>query len=479
MTTTGRIKEQARKAFEEEVIHTRSYSAERDDNGLYVQEGLQKAWRNFCQGYMAGVDSEQARAQSTTTGVARKKSAEIGQQVGVLVQNDAGALAAVHDLGRVTWLDGGVAGQAARAQGGQEVEPVAFGSGDKVVEVGTYDGKPAVFVAPAEPAGTPGELAWPTTGEDRHRLVPGEWLMTFPTEEQAHEVAGALCGRPLKKLYEAHPQAEGEVCPLCEGYGGTYGLTTCNYCKGSGKRPQPPVEQAERKRFELWYNNHYDMELITGPDDVEASYEIWRAACAWQAARAQGGREPVAYFRFRSHRIAADDVIEGLEECGKNDQGDDGSPAFPVYDHPAKHEDAGVPDATPDVIEYVQRYGGGCRDCADRDGVCESGLPCSIKDSSNAISHVINALQYGLAHGYLSVQHPAQGREWVRCSERLPTEADEDPWGQVPVIAEPFGELNRPQLLNRENVEPLTLNFPNAIWTQTGLKRPTPPTDAD
>lgn len=39
-----------------------------------------------------------------------------------------------------------------------------------------------------------------------------------------------------------------------------------------------PSEQAERKRFELWYNNHYDMELITGPDDVEAAWEIWKAA---------------------------------------------------------------------------------------------------------------------------------------------------------------------------------------------------------
>lgn len=37
-------------------------------------------------------------------------------------------------------------------------------------------------------------------------------------------------------------------------------------------------EQAERKRFELWYNNHYDMELITGPDYVEAAWEIWKAA---------------------------------------------------------------------------------------------------------------------------------------------------------------------------------------------------------
>ena len=39
-------------------------------------------------------------------------------------------------------------------------------------------------------------------------------------------------------------------------------------------------EKAERKRFELWYNNHYDMELITGPDDVDAAWEVWKAALA-------------------------------------------------------------------------------------------------------------------------------------------------------------------------------------------------------
>lgn len=87
-------------------------------------------------------------------------------------------------------------------------EPIAFGSGDKTVEVGTYGGNPAVFVAPAEPAGTPGELASPTTGEDKHRLVPGEWVMTFPTEKQAFKVADALCGRRLKRLDGTRPHKD-------------------------------------------------------------------------------------------------------------------------------------------------------------------------------------------------------------------------------------------------------------------------------
>lgn len=52
--------------------------------------------------------------------------------------------------------------------------------------------------------------------------------------------------------------------------------------------------QAERKRFELWYNNHYDMELITGPDDVEAAWEIWKAAIDGTPAH------PIGYVGFSS-----------------------------------------------------------------------------------------------------------------------------------------------------------------------------------
>lgn len=37
-------------------------------------------------------------------------------------------------------------------------------------------------------------------------------------------------------------------------------------------------ERAERKRFEIWYNDNFDPELISGPDDVEAAWEVWQAA---------------------------------------------------------------------------------------------------------------------------------------------------------------------------------------------------------
>ena len=52
------------------------------------------------------------------------------------------------------------------------------------------------------------------------------------------------------------------------------------------------------------------------------------------------------------------------------------------------------------VVNYVLRYGGMCRNCADEDGVCpSSGLPCENADK--AVEHVLSALNYGINHGYI------------------------------------------------------------------------------
>ncbi len=54
----------------------------------------------------------------------------------------------------------------------------------------------------------------------------------------------------------------------------------------------------------------------------------------------------------------------------------------------------------PDVVRYVSRFGGFCRDCADEDGICpQSGLPCAGR--GKAIRFVLEALDYGLDHGFL------------------------------------------------------------------------------
>ncbi|MEK1893176.1 MAG: Lar family restriction alleviation protein [Rhizobium sp.] len=58
---------------------------------------------------------------------------------------------------------------------------------------------------------------------------------------------------------------------------------------------------------------------------------------------------------------------------------------------------------TDDLVRYISRYGGRCRDCADEDGVCPtSGLPCGGADK--AIRHVLKALNYGAANGFIAAR---------------------------------------------------------------------------
>lgn len=65
---------------------------------------------------------------------------------------------------------------------------------------------------------------------------------------------------------------------------------------------------------------------------------------------------------------------------------------------------------TQEVIDYISRYGGFCRDCADERGICpQSGLPCD--DRTKAIRHVLKAFNYGVKHGFLNEQDaPAKDR---------------------------------------------------------------------
>lgn len=110
----------------------------------------------------------------------------------------------------LVWDDVNAVRSALSANGG---EVMAFGNGDYTVEVGGYDDEHAVFVAPAIPPGRVGDLAEPTTGEDRHRLVPGERVMTFPTEAQAFAVAEAIAGRKINRVGDTHPAPSSVAVP--------------------------------------------------------------------------------------------------------------------------------------------------------------------------------------------------------------------------------------------------------------------------
>ena len=51
-----------------------------------------------------------------------------------------------------------------------------------------------------------------------------------------------------------------------------------------------------------------------------------------------------------------------------------------------------------DLVAFVSRFGGFCRDCADEDGVCPTkGLPCDSGLRAKAIDHVVAALNHRAA----------------------------------------------------------------------------------
>lgn len=74
--------------------------------------------------------------------------------------------------------------------------------------------------------------------------------------------------------------------------------------------------------------------------------------------------------------------------------------------------------ATEEVVGYVMRYGGMCRDCADENGICpRAGLPCESSPARKAVRHVIEAVNYGLRHGYLP--RAANKLTWASSTEEV------------------------------------------------------------
>lgn len=83
-----------------------------------IEHPINELWESFCDGSQWQINRPQF------TALCHSKTKQIGSPVGFLVENEAGGLAAVHNLGRVTWLDDCVAGpveQAASAQDSREL----------------------------------------------------------------------------------------------------------------------------------------------------------------------------------------------------------------------------------------------------------------------------------------------------------------------------------------------------------------------
>lgn len=77
------------------------------------------------------------------------------------------------------------------------------------------------------------------------------------------------------------------------------------------------------------------------------------------------------------------------------------------------------------TIDYVLRYGGRCRECADHLGLCPTGLPCDVDDAKTAIRWVLKALNYGIANGFLAHPSPSPEQGEDDLVQRLRASSDE------------------------------------------------------
>lgn len=135
-----------------------------------------------------------------------------------------------------------------------------------------------------------------------------------------------------------------------------------------------------RHRQDLWLAwSHPDRVPREGDGVMERGGLTARAACEWLLEKAGD--------RYKDYDV----LLEGGDWIALRKKGSEEPPPW--------NRLVGALAAQPEVISYILRHGGMCRDCADRDGVCWTGLPC--EEAEKAVKHVLVALDYGLKHGYV------------------------------------------------------------------------------
>jgi hypothetical protein len=232
---------------------------------------------------------------------------------------------------------------------------------------------------------------------------------------------------------------------------------------------------SDREAFEQWL---LDEQGLVGSWDYErgcySEFPAHLAYKAWQAAREQEGGEVVAYVDPR----ALDNFASGSATkewlWAAPDAG-----LIPVYTHPPQSQ--GVPE-------------GFCLDGGHRTLKANTGKDCSCP---KYIRHP-HCDRYE-TRGCLPTENPwfstpaaPQADNWIKCSDRLPREADGDFTGNVIWWGNIYNDL-RPSgwcaAVNHWNPHAWECayfeNLPDELyphtthWKPTGLKRPQPPEQGD
>lgn len=272
---------------------------------------------------------------------------------------------------------------------------------------------------------------------------------------------------------------------------------------------------SDREAFiDWWESRHYDNE------DREVKKASW---CAWKAAREQEGETAnEALKAAQRYKKSYGEIYTSLGEFLDAEEGegytvnlDDAwrafnqAPGLIFWDkiesainasntHPPQSQ--GVPEGyvlapksmcitQEDVGLIVMMTGWDDEDQDDAEGVLWFG---QIEDDEGNRTHGLNiscsecmeegAIQLVQFDEPNSTPAAPQADEWVKCSERLPTEADADPWGCAALLIpeyEHFCESTPPLRVDVSRIPEIFERYPSALWTSTGLTRPQPPEQGD
>lgn len=219
---------------------------------------------------------------------------------------------------------------------------------------------------------------------------------------------------------------------------------------------------SDRDEFEKWwlakFSGHKLARAQSLGGDLTSVYIDSRANVAWQAwqaARAQGEGVPVVWINKETLQKLVEDPKQRLQQVWINPKRTDEDDT-PLYTHPAPS----VPEMTSAIIN----------DCAwTFIEAMPHNLPGPIwNDLKPALYAAIK--EY---HEKVLTTTPQPADKWIKCSERLPTEADGDQFGKVWVHDR---AMTRPEFaLHLADWQVVGAIDDYTHWISTGLKRPAPP----
>ncbi|MEC8823469.1 MAG: hypothetical protein VX673_05805 [Pseudomonadota bacterium] len=267
----------------------------------------------------------------------------------------------------------------------------------------------------------------------------------------------------LKPIAESKVrQLGGDVCGvLVRTEDGVMAVSEHGRCTRLDAGVMGPVESAcmnERELFEqrfpvpagIYWNDiseQYDaLPGAAGFDDVEIYHGQWMG---WQAARAQGG-QAADVVAWEASALGGKRLFHDKAEAEMSAEVYGGGARPLVYGD--THPQPAVPE------EYRQAL----QDAYDII-VCDANSPKNY-GSLCRIGHVL---------GQITTPTTPQADGWVRCEDRLPTEADADCNGHVWTHDKSFFRPEYSQCLFLWNAVQDVADITH--WMPTGLKRPQPP----